>query len=126
MVGKSDIDTALSALDSLLETSRENGDKQLESEILLLKGRYYDEQGEFKKSYAALMSSMDAAESSGVHGLVERAALELGDVLVKIQGYNRSEALLEQAYRYFRDRRMSFNELLSVLTIAKLHKAQFQ
>ncbi|MCA6718515.1 diguanylate cyclase [Vibrio sp. Vb2131] len=126
MVGKSDIDTALSALDSLLETSRENGDKQLESEILLLKGRYYDEQGEFKKSYAALMSSMDAAESSGVHGLVERAALELGDVLVKIQGYDRSEALLEQAYRYFRDRRMSFNELLSVLTIAKLHKAQFQ
>nr|WP_250156763.1 tetratricopeptide repeat-containing diguanylate cyclase [Vibrio alginolyticus] len=72
------------------------------------------------------MSSMDAAESSGVHGLVERAALELGDVLVKIQGYDRSEALLEQAYRYFRDRRMSFNELLSVLTIAKLHKAQFQ
>lgn len=126
MVGKSDIDTALSALDSLLETSRENGDKQLESEILLLKGRYYDEQGEFKKSYAALMSSMDVAESSGVHGLVERAALELGDVLVKIQGYDRSEALLEQAYRYFRDRRMSFNELLSVLTIAKLHKAQFQ
>ncbi|WP_439334139.1 diguanylate cyclase [Vibrio alginolyticus] len=126
MVGKSDIDTALSALDSLLETSRENGDKQLESEILLLKGRYYDEQGEFKKSYAALMSSMDAAESSGVHGLVERAALELGDVLVKIQGYDRSEALLEQAYCYFRDRRMSFNELLSVLTIAKLHKAQFQ
>ncbi|HHF3003130.1 diguanylate cyclase [Vibrio antiquarius] len=126
MVGKSDIDTALSALDSLLETSRENGDKQLESEILLLKGRYYDEQGEFKKSYAALMSSMDTAESSGVHGLVERAALELGDVLVKIQGYDRSEALLEQAYRYFRDRRMSFNELLSVLTIAKLHKAQFQ
>nr|WP_171345622.1 tetratricopeptide repeat-containing diguanylate cyclase [Vibrio alginolyticus] len=126
MVGKSDIDTALSALDSLLETSRENDDKQLESEILLLKGRYYDEQGEFKKSYAALMSSMDAAESSGVHGLVERAALELGDVLVKIQGYDRSEALLEQAYRYFRDRRMSFNELLSVLTIAKLHKAQFQ
>ncbi|WP_412125711.1 MULTISPECIES: diguanylate cyclase [Vibrio] len=126
MVGKSDIDTALSALDSLLETSRENGDKQLESEILLLKGRYYDEQGEFKKSYAALMSSMDAAESSGVHGLVERAALELGDVLVKIKGYDRSEALLEQAYRYFRDRRMSFNELLSVLTIAKLHKAQFQ
>ncbi|ELA7385677.1 GGDEF domain-containing protein [Vibrio alginolyticus] len=126
MVGKSDIHTALSALDSLLETSRENGDKQLESEILLLKGRYYDEQGEFKKSYAALMSSMDAAESSGVHGLVERAALELGDVLVKIQGYDRSEALLEQAYRYFRDRRMSFNELLSVLTIAKLHKAQFQ
>ncbi|EGQ8054838.1 diguanylate cyclase [Vibrio alginolyticus] len=126
MVGKSDIDTALSALDSLLETSRENGDKQLESEILLLKGRYYDEQGEFKKSYAALMSSMDAAESSGVHGLVERAALELGDVLVKIQGYDRSEALLEQAYRYFRDRRMSFNELLGVLTIAKLHKAQFQ
>ncbi|EGQ9176595.1 diguanylate cyclase [Vibrio alginolyticus] len=126
MVGKSDIDTALSALDSLLETSRENGDKQLESEILLLKGRYYDEQGEFKKSYAALMSSMDAAESSGVHGLVERAALELGDVLVKIQGYDRSEALLEQAYHYFRDRRMSFNELLSVLTIAKLHKAQFQ
>lgn len=125
-MGKSDIDTALSALDSLLETSRENGDKQLESEILLLKGRYYDEQGEFKKSYAALMSSMDAAESSGVHGLVERAALELGDVLVKIQGYDRSEALLEQAYRYFRDRRMSFNELLSVLTIAKLHKAQFQ
>ncbi|NMU28400.1 GGDEF domain-containing protein, partial [Vibrio parahaemolyticus] len=119
-------DTALSALDSLLETSRENGDKQLESEILLLKGRYYDEQGEFKKSYAALMSSMDVAESSGVHGLVERAALELGDVLVKIQGYDRSEALLEQAYRYFRDRRMSFNELLSVLTIAKLHKAQFQ
>ncbi len=109
-----------------METSRENGDKQLESEILLLKGRYYDEQGEFKKSYAALMSSMDAAESSGVHGLVERAALELGDVLVKIQGYDRSEALLEQAYRYFRDRRMSFNELLSVLTIAKLHKAQFQ
>ncbi|NMT56423.1 GGDEF domain-containing protein, partial [Vibrio parahaemolyticus] len=45
MGGKSDIDTALSALDSLLETSRENGDKQLESEILLLKGRYYDEQG---------------------------------------------------------------------------------
>jgi len=126
MVGKSDIDTALSALDSLLETSRENGDKQLESEILLLKGRYYDEQGEFKKSYAALMSSMDAAESSGVHGLVERASLELGDVLVKNQGYDRSEALLEQAYRYFRDRRMSFNELLSVLTIAKLHKAQFQ
>lgn len=33
---------------------------------------------------------------------------------------------LKQAYRYFKDRRMSFNELLSVLTIAKLHKAQFQ
>ncbi|MCV5918462.1 hypothetical protein OFN60_34080, partial [Escherichia coli] len=68
----------------------------------------------------------EAAESSGAQGLVERAALELGDVLVKIQGYDRSEVVLKQAYRYFKDRRMSFNELLSVLTIAKLHKAQFQ
>ncbi|MCS0058826.1 GGDEF domain-containing protein [Vibrio parahaemolyticus] len=126
MMGNRDIDTALSSLDALLETSREKGDKKLESEVLLLKGRYYDEQGDYKKSYAALMSSMEAAESSGAQGLVERAALELGDVLVKIQGYDRSEVVLKQAYRYFKDRRMSFNELLSVLTIAKLHKAQFQ
>ncbi len=119
MMGNRDIDTALSSLDALLETSREKGDKKLESEVLLLKGRYYDEQGDYKKSYAALMSSMEAAESSGAQGLVERAALELGDVLVKIQGYDRSEVVLKQAYRYFKDRRMSFNELLSVLTIAK-------
>lgn len=72
------------------------------------------------------MSSMEAAESSGVQGLVERTALELGGVLVRIQGYERSEVILEQAYQYFKTRRMSFNELLSVLTIAKLHKAQFQ
>ncbi|HCG7185642.1 TPA: diguanylate cyclase [Vibrio parahaemolyticus] len=76
MMGNRDIDTALSSLDALLETSREKGDKKLESEVLLLKGRYYDEQGDYKKSYAALMSSMEAAESSGAQGLVERAALE--------------------------------------------------
>ncbi|EDM56764.1 tetratricopeptide repeat domain protein [Vibrio parahaemolyticus AQ3810] len=97
MMGNRDIDTALSSLDALLETSREKGDKKLESEVLLLKGRYYDEQGDYKKSYAALMSSMEAAESSGAQGLVERAALELGDVLVKIQGYDRSEVVLQQA-----------------------------
>lgn len=126
MMGKHDIEDALSSIDSLLETSRKESNKQLESEVLLLKGRYYNDQGDFKKSYAALMSSMEAAESSGVQGLVERTALELGGVLVRIQGYERSEVILEQAYQYFKTRRMSFNELLSVLTIAKLHKAQFQ
>lgn len=126
MMGKNDINEAVSSLDTLLKTSRANGDKQLESEVLLVKGRYYEVQGDFKKSYAAIMSSLEAAESSGVQGQVERAALGLGDVLVKIQGYGRSETVLNQAYRYFKERRMSFNELLSVLTIAKLHKAQFQ
>ncbi len=126
MMGKHDIENALSSIDALLETSRKDSNKQLESEVLLLKGRYYNDLGDFKKSYAALMSSMEAAESSGVQGLVERTALELGGVLVRIQGYERSEVILEQAYRYFKTRRMSFNELLSVLTIAKLHKAQFQ
>lgn len=126
MMGKNDINEAVSSLDTLLKTSRANGDKQLESEVLLVKGRYYEVQGDFKKSYAAIMSSLEAAESSGVQGQVERAALGLGDVLVKIQGYGRSEMVLNQAYRYFKERRMSFNELLSVLTIAKLHKAQFQ
>ncbi|NVJ56929.1 MAG: diguanylate cyclase [Vibrionaceae bacterium] len=126
MMGKHDIEDALSSIDALLETSRKENNKQLESEVLLLKGRYYNKQGDFKKSYAALMSSMEAAESSGVQGLVERTALELGGVLVRIQGFERSEVILEQAYQYFKTRRMSFNELLSMLTIAKLHKAQFQ
>ncbi|MGD8112858.1 diguanylate cyclase [Vibrio sp. TRT 17S01] len=124
MLSSSDLHQAVSSLDKLLDQSRDSGNKQVESEILLVKGSIYEQQGELKKSYAAYMSSLTAAESSGEKALIERAALGLGDILIEIQGFGRSEDVLTQAYSYFKQRKMSFNELLSMLSIAKLHKEQ--
>lgn len=117
---------AMDQLDELLEHAKTSGNGKVVSEALLIKGQFYEERGDFRRSYAAIMSSLDAAKKTGERDLLERVALGLGNVLVKLQGFERSEQVLQNAYAYFKDRKLAFSQLLSTVTMAELHQEQHQ
>lgn len=116
----------LPKLDALLVEAGNDHNAQIESEVLLAKSLYYQEQGEFKKSYAAIMTSIDTAKSIGNKELMERISQGLGQILVQLQDFDRSQLLLENSYSYFKQRKMSYSQLVSLLDISKLQESRNQ
>nr|WP_214649816.1 GGDEF domain-containing protein [Vibrio anguillarum] len=116
----------LPKLDALLVEAGNDHNAQIESEVLLAKSLYYQEQGEFKKSYAAIMTSIDTAKSIDNKELMERISHGLGQILVQLQDFDRSQLLLENSYSYFKQRKMSYSQLVSLLDISKLQESRNQ
>ncbi|OXX53714.1 GGDEF domain-containing protein [Vibrio sp. V12_P9A6T4] len=116
----------LPKLDALLVEAGNDHNAQIESEVLLAKSLYYQEQGEFKKSYAAIMTSIDTAKSIDNKELMERISQGLGQILVQLQDFDRSQLLLENSYSYFKQRKMSYSQLVSLLDISKLQESRNQ
>ncbi|NAX45232.1 MULTISPECIES: GGDEF domain-containing protein [unclassified Vibrio] len=116
----------LPKLDALLIEAGNDHNAQIESEVLLAKSLYYQEQGEFKKSYAAIMTSIDTAKSIDNKELMERISHGLGQILVQLQDFDRSQLLLENSYSYFKQRKMSYSQLVSLLDISKLQESRNQ
>lgn len=113
-------------LDDILKVAQANGDLLVEAEALLTKGIHLNNQGALKSSYAALMSSLEAAEASGHDDVTGRAAFALGQLLLKLNGFERSQIMLQEAQRFFETRKMSFSQMLAQLDIAELHEKQLQ
>ncbi|MDE1252908.1 diguanylate cyclase [Vibrio aestuarianus] len=116
----------LPQLDALLVEAGNDHNAQIESEVLLAKSLYYQEQGELKKSYAAIMTSIDTAKSIDNKELMERISHGLGQILVQLQDFDRSQLLLENSYSYFKKRKMSYSQLVSLLDISKLQESRNQ
>ncbi|GAA0371101.1 GGDEF domain-containing protein [Bowmanella denitrificans] len=117
---------AVAQLDTLLQIAQSRGDKLVEAEALLTKGMHLDSQGALKRSYAAILSSINSAEASGNSELAGRAAFALGRVLLKLNGFERSQVMLQEAQSFFESRKMSFSQMLALLDIAALHEKQQQ
>lgn len=114
----------LEQLDDLLSESEALNNPSVTAEILLVKGQAYKAQNEYDISMAALMSSLEAAKTTNNALLVERIASSLGGILVQLNGFDKASLLLEQSYQFFRERKMSFNQLLVKLDMAELAKKQ--
>ncbi|CZF81378.1 Response regulator PleD [Grimontia celer] len=114
----------LNQLDTLLAESKTLNDPSVTAEILLVKGEAYKAQNDYDVSMAALMSSLEAAKTTQDALLVERIASSLGGILVQLNGFDKASLLLDQSYQFFRERKMSFNQLLVKLDMAELAKKQ--
>ncbi|MDD1793710.1 diguanylate cyclase [Enterovibrio makurazakiensis] len=114
----------LTQLDDLLSESQSLNNPEVTAEILLVKGQAYKAQNEYDVSMAALMSSLEAAKNTDNELLIERIASNLGGILVQLNGFDKASLLLEQSYQFFRQRKMSFNQLLVKLDMAELAKKQ--
>ncbi|WP_028021972.1 GGDEF domain-containing protein [Enterovibrio calviensis] len=114
----------LTQLDELLEESQSLNNPEVTAEILLVKGQAYKAQNDYDVSMAALMSSLEAAKNTDNDLLIERIASNLGGILVQLNGFDKASLLLEQSYQFFRQRKMSFNQLLVKLDMAELAKKQ--
>ncbi|KKD60387.1 diguanylate cyclase [Grimontia sp. AD028] len=114
----------LDQLDTLLAESQTLNDPSVTAEILLVKGQAYKAQNDYDVSMAALMSSLEAAKTTQDALLVERIASSLGGILVQLNGFDKASLLLDQSYQFFRERKMSFNQLLVKLDMAELAKKQ--
>ncbi|MBN7820863.1 sensor domain-containing diguanylate cyclase [Bowmanella yangjiangensis] len=113
-------------LDDILQLAQASGDLLVEAEALLTKGIHLNNQGALKSSYAAIMSSLEAAEASGHEEVTGRAAFALGQLLLKLNGFERSQVMLQEAQHFFESRKMSFSQMLAQLDIAELHEKQQQ
>lgn len=111
-------------LDQLLSESQALNNPSVTAEILLVKGEAYKAQNEYDISMAALMSSLEQAKTTDDKLLVERIASSLGGILVQLNGFDKASLLLDQSYQFFRERKMSFNQLLVKLDMAELAKKQ--
>ncbi|WP_394209069.1 diguanylate cyclase [Enterovibrio calviensis] len=111
-------------LDQLLSESQALNNPEVTAEILLVKGQAYKAQNEYDVSMAALMSSLEAAKNTENDLLIERIASNLGGILVQLNGFDKASMLLDQSYQFFRQRKMSFNQLLVKLDMAELAKKQ--
>ncbi|WP_407334109.1 diguanylate cyclase [Enterovibrio sp. 27052020O] len=111
-------------LDQLLSESQTLNNPEVTAEILLVKGQAYKAQNEYDVSMAALMSSLETAKNTKNDLLIERIASNLGGILVQLNGFDKASLLLDQSYQFFRQRKMSFNQLLVKLDMAELAKKQ--
>ncbi|WP_325894111.1 diguanylate cyclase [Grimontia sp. NTOU-MAR1] len=114
----------LDQLDNLLSESKKLNNPSVTAEILLVKGEAYKAQNDYDVSMAAFMSSLEAAKATQDALLVERIASSLGGTLVKLNGFDKASLLLDKSYQFFRERKMSFNQLLVKLDMAELAKKQ--
>lgn len=115
---------AISELQKIIDRNQNSADKAVQAEALLLKSKALEQQGKLDASYASLMLSLDAAEQSRDKELLERISFGMGHLLVRLNGFERSEKLLKKAFNFFKDRRMSYNQMLVQLDLAQLAERQ--
>lgn len=117
---------AISELQKVIDSQQNAADKAVQAEALLLKSKALEQQGKLDASYASLMLSLDAADQSQDKELLERISFGMGQLLVRLNGFERSEKLLKKAFNFFKDRRMSYNQMLVQLELAQLAERQGQ
>lgn len=117
---------AISELQKVIDSQQNAADKAIQAEALLLKSKALEQQGKLDASYASLMLSLDAADQSQDKELLERISFGMGQLLVRLNGFERSEKLLKKAFNFFKDRRMSYNQMLVQLELAQLAERQGQ
>ncbi|BCV50963.1 GGDEF domain-containing protein [Shewanella algae] len=115
---------AISELQKIIDRNQNSADKAVQAEALLLKSKAFEQQGKLDASYASLMLSLDAADQSQDKELLERISFGMGHLLVRLNGFERSEKLLKKAFNFFKDRRMSYNQMLVQLDLAQLAERQ--
>lgn len=124
MQGKNQL--VLSQLNSLLEATEPFNNPSMTAELLLVKAQAYRDNGEYDISMAAMMSSLEVAKQADDQVLLKRISSNLGAVLLSLNGFDKAELLLEQSYLFFKQRKMSFNQLLVKMDIAELAKKRGQ
>ncbi|WP_345887520.1 GGDEF domain-containing protein [Shewanella algae] len=115
---------AISELQKIIDRNQNSADKAVQAEALLLKSKAFEQQGKLDASYASLMLSLDAADQSQDKELLERISFGMGHLLVRLNGFERSEKLLKKAFNFFKGRRMSYNQMLVQLDLAQLAERQ--
>ncbi len=87
---------AISELQKIIDRNQNSADKAVQAEALLLKSKAFEQQGKLDASYASLMLSLDAADQSQDKELLERISFGMGHLLVRLNGFERSEKLLKR------------------------------